>query len=195
MKRAFTLSELLVVIMIILVLASLMLPAIIGAKRASSRPVCSSNMRQLYMAMKLYQGDHGEYPSINHPVDPVVRNPIADAFRTYYPKVLWCPESRNTSDPNQRFGDYTMLGFQIPNSPSTHETSRDAFLECRSIRSGSIPLVLDHNHMRSAITPDDRESRYYIVREDGSFAMPLISSRAFKSGPCDESKISSSYNF
>lgn len=62
-KSAFTLIELVVVIAIIAILASLLLPALSRAKLKGQHAVCVSNTRQFALAWMMYAGDHqGVYP-------------------------------------------------------------------------------------------------------------------------------------
>jgi len=67
-RRAFTLIELLVVIAVIAVLISLLLPALAAAREAGKASTCLSNLRQAFLACRIYADENrGLGPAIGQP--------------------------------------------------------------------------------------------------------------------------------
>lgn len=60
-RHAFTLVELLVVIGIIALLVAILLPALQKARQAAQTVSCLSNLRQSYLAISMYAGEHNDW--------------------------------------------------------------------------------------------------------------------------------------
>ncbi len=58
----FTLVEMLVVIAIIAILASIIFPVFAGAKENARKVSCINNQRQIALGIQIYSQDHGQYP-------------------------------------------------------------------------------------------------------------------------------------
>ncbi|MCS7089145.1 MAG: prepilin-type N-terminal cleavage/methylation domain-containing protein [Limisphaera sp.] len=82
---AFTLTELLVVLGIVTILAGLLLPALSRARAQARDLACQNHMRQLQICWYLYAGDHGDIlPPNNSVYSLTTGNPLALG-------ASWCP--------------------------------------------------------------------------------------------------------
>lgn len=86
-RPGFTLIELLLVIAIVAVLLGLLFPVFAQARKQSRMASCTSNLRQLGMALSMYSDDHDR-----------VSNPLHFVHSLDNRRLLFCPEDRKPGD-------------------------------------------------------------------------------------------------
>ena len=101
-SRALTLTELLVVICLVAVVAVLLLPALAASKRKSSKIGCFQNLQQLGLAFRIWEGDNfDKYPmqvSVTNggAMELALAGDAVGIFRVMSnelstPRILFCP--------------------------------------------------------------------------------------------------------
>jgi prepilin-type N-terminal cleavage/methylation domain-containing protein len=129
-KKAFTLIELLVVIAIIAILAAMLLPVLAAAKRRAQRINCVSNLKQVNLSFRIWEGDNNNlYPmAVSTSAGGALESAVSNNHQTYVPlgmtnifcvmsnelstpKILVCPSDVSHSTPATNFaqlGNATM---------------------------------------------------------------------------------------
>ncbi len=83
MKKAFSLMELMIVIVILGLLSALVLPNILGKAEDAKAKLACIQMKNIHEALKSYKFDNGVYPSTEEGLQALVQNPDPERFKNY----------------------------------------------------------------------------------------------------------------
>ncbi len=97
-EAGFTLIEVIVVVLILGLLASIVVPRIVGRTDTAKRTAAAVTIRQLENALKLYRADNGFYPTTDQGLEALVNKPTTspvplrynpDGYLDKVPKDPW----------------------------------------------------------------------------------------------------------
>jgi prepilin-type N-terminal cleavage/methylation domain-containing protein len=159
MKRAFTLVEVLVVILIVIIVAGLLYPVFFKARARAKQVVCESNLHQIYLGIEMYAQDHDALPAISN-ADP-------EWYKRYTGGIeLKCPEAVKASQPQSYYIYAGPLPDRATNDASKHFS--DLIEECKQIRGSDYPYAWDDNHRTNVDGYQGNGRRMIVVRASGS---------------------------
>lgn len=84
-RSAFSLIELMVVIVILGLLAALIAPNVLGKGEQAKQKLVCVQMKSISQAIEMYKQDNGEYPSTEEGLIALINNPDPDSFTNYLP--------------------------------------------------------------------------------------------------------------
>jgi len=82
-KKAFSLIELLVVILILGLLVGIVAPRVMQQGAEAQRKIACTQMASVKQALKMFKLDNGSYPDTDEGLEALVTNPDADKYPNY----------------------------------------------------------------------------------------------------------------
>jgi len=196
-RRGFTITELLVVISTITLLSGILAPVLSAARHQTKALVCSSNIKQLTLALTIYEQENGTFPygfDDSTAVKPPGGYPgsgtrdlqgwwwfhfLTDTLGENFDKdtTFWCP-SRNVEDPYILCGNY---GVNQAICKNARKIGNSEFFGTplalnRIRRPAGTLLVVDSGYSliswRAATNANLPDSRFENTRREGAFYVP-----------------------
>lgn len=84
-RRAFTLIEMMVVIIILGILAAFVIPNITGKGDEAKQKMVCVQMKSIMESLKMFKLDNGSYPSTEEGLDALLANPDEDKYKSFAP--------------------------------------------------------------------------------------------------------------
>ena len=86
-KKAFTLIEIMVVIIILGLLAAFVIPNITGKSEEAKQKLVCIQMKSLNESLKMFKVDNGSYPTSEEGLNALLTNPNSDVYTSYSPNA------------------------------------------------------------------------------------------------------------
>ena len=83
MKKAFSLIELMIVIVILGLLASMVMPNLMGKADDAKRKLVCIQMKSVHEALKMFKLDNGVYPTTEEGLQALLENPDKELYVNY----------------------------------------------------------------------------------------------------------------
>jgi general secretion pathway protein G len=83
MRGAFTLMELMIVIIILGILAALVMPNLMGKSEEAKQKLVCVQMVQIKHSLDMFKLDNGNYPDAEEGLEALVKNPDAEKYPNY----------------------------------------------------------------------------------------------------------------
>ena len=88
-RNAFSLMELMIVIIILGLLASLVLPNLMGKGEEAKRKLVCVQMKGVGETLKMFRLDNGVYPSTEEGLQALITNPSEEDYPSYAPNAYF----------------------------------------------------------------------------------------------------------
>jgi len=85
MKKAFSLMELMIVIVILGLLAALVMPNLVGKSEQAKQKLVCVQMKSIGQALNSFKLDNGTYPKTEEKLEALVKNPDTDRYTNFLP--------------------------------------------------------------------------------------------------------------
>jgi prepilin-type N-terminal cleavage/methylation domain-containing protein/prepilin-type processing-associated H-X9-DG protein len=172
---AFTLVELLVVMAVVAILASLLLPALSRAKTKAQTIQCLNNLRQLQLAWYMYADDHDDRIAPNNSGESAGKYPDTPSWVSGWMTYETFPFDA------PRFSDSTNLSLLVPGgfgsignytkSPAIYKCPADkSWIQIAGQKHPRVRSVSVNDSMNSSLNGDD--GSWYIFRKTSAIVNP-----------------------